>query len=321
MVQGPTRDHPSQNHTEDRSSVSLEHPAEQPSASRVLDMQQNEMTPSCGLSPEGASNEESPNSLPLEGGGAGFAAGDAATEGVEKQLPQSRHWQNAECLASSPEEEPKMRIASLLRAPKMRSVWQVGGHSQQNGSNMKKTLYIAAKVLRITVMVLVGILVVVNVYLLIRRYAFHDPTPTVFGLASANVETGSMKPLINEDDFVFTRAQDSYAVGDIVMYQTTGSYGETIAVTHQIIEIDENGNYITKGVNNQDADIDPVSPEQVVGKVFAVWHGFGKVAAFFRSPAGICVLLIAAVGVWLLIDLIPGGKKKEIDEQEAGENN
>ena len=186
---------------------------------------------------------------------------------------------------------------------------------------MKKTLYIAAKVLRIAIMVLVGILVVVNVYLLIRRYAFHDPTPTVFGLASANVETGSMQPLINEDDFVFTRAQDSYAVGDIVMYQTTGSYGETIAVTHQIIEIDENGNYITKGVNNQDADIDPVSPEQVVGKVFAVWHGSGKAAAFSRSPAGICVLLIAAVGVWLLIDLIPGGKKKEIDEQEAGENN
>ena len=115
MVQGPTRDHPSQNHTEDRSSVSLEHPAEQPSASRVLDMQQNEMTPSCGLSPEGASNEESPNSLPLEGGGAGFAAGDAATEGVEKQLPQSRHRQSAECLASSPEEEPKNNVGTLSR--------------------------------------------------------------------------------------------------------------------------------------------------------------------------------------------------------------
>lgn len=115
MVQGPTRDHPSQNHTEDRSSVSFEHPAEQPSASRVLDMQQNEMTPSCGLSPEGASNEESPNSLPLEGGGAGFAAGDAATEGVEKQLPQSRHRQSAECLASSPEEEPKNNVGTLSR--------------------------------------------------------------------------------------------------------------------------------------------------------------------------------------------------------------
>ena len=34
---------------------------------------------------------------------------------------------------------------------------------------MKKTLYIAAKALRIAIMVLVGILVVVNVYLLIRR--------------------------------------------------------------------------------------------------------------------------------------------------------
>ena len=115
MVQGPTRDHPSQNHTEDRSSVSLEHPAEQPSASRVLDMQQNETTPSRSLPPEGASSEESPNSLPLEGGGAGFAAGDAATEGVEKQLPQSRHRQSAECLASSPEEEPKNNVGTPSR--------------------------------------------------------------------------------------------------------------------------------------------------------------------------------------------------------------
>ena len=100
MVQGPTRDHPSQNHTEDRSSVSLEHPAEQPSASRVLDMQQNETTPSVTFGDsslgEGAKSEDS---LPLEGGGAVFAAGDAATEGVEKQPPQSRHRQNAECLA------------------------------------------------------------------------------------------------------------------------------------------------------------------------------------------------------------------------------
>ena len=115
MVQGPTRDHPSQNHTEDRSSVSLEHPAEQPSASRVLDMQQNETTPSCSLPPEGASSEELPNSLPLEGGGAVFAAGDAATEGVEKQLPQSRHRQSAECLASSPEEEPKNNVGTPSR--------------------------------------------------------------------------------------------------------------------------------------------------------------------------------------------------------------
>ena len=186
---------------------------------------------------------------------------------------------------------------------------------------MKKVLHIASLAFRILLAVFVGILVILNVYLLIQRFAFKNAVPTVFGYASAAVVSGSMEPEINIGDFVFTRAQDSYAVGDIVMYQTTGSYGETIAVTHQIIEIDENGNYITKGVNNQDADIDPVSPEQVVGKVFAVWHGFGKVAAFFRSPAGICVLLIAAVGVWLLIDLIPGGKKKDIDEQEAGENN
>ncbi len=68
---------------------------------------------------EGAENKEPQNGLPLEGGGAVFAAGDTATEGVEKQLPQSRHRQSAECLASSPEEEPEMRIASRQEEPEM----------------------------------------------------------------------------------------------------------------------------------------------------------------------------------------------------------
>ncbi len=98
MVQGPTRDHPSQNHTEDRSSVSLEHPAEQPSASRVLDMQQNETTPSRSLPPEGASSEESPNSLPPEG---------ASNEESPNSLPP----EGASSEETPPRKAPKNRRA------------------------------------------------------------------------------------------------------------------------------------------------------------------------------------------------------------------
>ena len=93
-----------------------------------------------------------------------------------------------------------------------------------------------------------------------------------------------------------------------------------IAVTHEIIQIDENGHYITKGVNNESADIKPVPPENVVGKVVAVWRGFGKAAEFFQSPAGICILLVIVIVVWFLIDLIPGGKKKHSDEENSAEN-
>ena len=104
------------------------------------------------------------------------------------------------------------------------------------------------------------------------------------------------------------------------MYQTAGTGGEMIAVTHEIIQIDENGHYITKGVNNESADIKPVPPENVVGKVVAVWRGFGKAAEFFQSPAGICILLVIVIVVWFLIDLIPGGKKKHSDEEGSADN-
>ena len=64
----------------------------------------------------------------------------------------------------------------------------------------------------------------------------------------------------------------------------------------------------------------------VMSLLFILIAGAIELASFlFRMrtrPVFIAgVLLIAAVGVWLLIDLIPGGKKKDIDEQEAGENN
>ena len=185
---------------------------------------------------------------------------------------------------------------------------------------MKKVLHIASLAIRILLAVFVGILVILNVYLLIQRFAFKNAVPTVFGYASAAVVSGSMEPEINIGDFVFTRAQDSYAVGDIVMYQTAGTGGEMIAVTHEIIQIDENGHYITKGVNNESADIKPVPPENVVGKVVAVWRGFGKAAEFFQSPAGICILLVIVIFVWFLIDLIPGGKKKHSDEEGSADN-
>lgn len=187
-------------------------------------------------------------------------------------------------------------------------------------TSMKKVLHIVSLAVRILLAVFVGIMVVLNVYLLIQKFAFKNAVPTVFGYASAAVVSGSMEPEINVGDFVITRARDSYAVGDVVMYQTSGTGGEVIAVTHEIIAIDENGDFITKGINNESADVKPVPPENVVGKVVAVWRGFGNVAAFLQSPAGICILLVVVIIIWFLIDLIPGGKKKHSDEENSAEN-
>ena len=183
----------------------------------------------------------------------------------------------------------------------------------------KALLWVKRVALGIVFAVLLFLLFIFSV-LAADRVIAKSTIPSVFGFSPLTVLTGSMEPEINIGDFVITRARESYAVGDVVMYQTSGTGGEVIAVTHEIIAIDENGDFITKGINNESADVKPVPPENVVGKVVAVWRGFGNVAAFLQSPAGICILLVVVIIIWFLIDLIPGGKKKHSDEENSAEN-
>lgn len=176
---------------------------------------------------------------------------------------------------------------------------------------MKKALSIFLLVLRIVLVTAVGLLAVLNVYLLVQRYAYHNEMPLVFGYAWATVGSGSMEPELNVGDFIIVHEEESYAVGDIISFVTQEGGKPT---THEIIAV-ENGNFITKGTNNNAADIDPVAPDQVVGKVVAVWPGFGSVMDFFRTPAGIFVLVVAVVVIWLVLDFASSARRrKEKDE-------
>ena len=175
---------------------------------------------------------------------------------------------------------------------------------------MKKAVSITLLIVRIVLVAAVGALAVFNVYLLVQRYAFHNEMPLVFGYASATVVSGSMEPEINVGDFVIVHRQDSYEVGDVISFENGGVY-----TTHEIVRI-EDGKFITKGTNNEAEDPSPVEMSQVVGKVVAVWRNFGNVIDFFRTPAGIFVLVVAVVVIWLVLDAVSSirRRKKEKDE-------
>ncbi len=165
----------------------------------------------------------------------------------------------------------------------------------------KKNKY-SALFRRIALAVL-GILLGLNVYLANARSLAGKKLPMPFGIGTAVVLSGSMEPTLSVNDVIIVREQESYNVGDIVVYEN----GREMIV-HKIIE--KNGDTLTtKGDANNTAD-EPISTEAVKGKVaFSVPYA-GAIVKALRSPVGAIVIILAAV-------LLTEGsfrRKKESDE-------
>ena len=126
---------------------------------------------------------------------------------------------------------------------------------------MKRIKFIA----RTLLILFVGLVVGFNLYSWNARSLTGNELPMPMGYGAALVLTGSMEPTIMADDLILVSAHESYDAGDIVVYQSG-----RILVVHRILRMEENA-IITKGDANQ-AEDEPVAPEQIKGKVIAVIH-------------------------------------------------
>lgn len=89
-----------------------------------------------------------------------------------------------------------------------------------------------------------------------------------FGVQPTVIYSGSMRPGIDVGDIVIISKVPIEEIheGDIIQYKTANS---TIPIVHRVYNISYNGDiklYITKGDANNEPDINPVLPEQIVGK-------------------------------------------------------
>ena len=101
---------------------------------------------------------------------------------------------------------------------------------------------------RLLILVLCGLALGVNVYLLNARNLMHNMLPMPFGYGAAVVLSGSMETTFSAGDLIIVEDTDEYAVRDIVVYQDRNSL-----VVHRIIEIDDEF-VITQGDANNAPD-------------------------------------------------------------------
>jgi signal peptidase len=129
------------------------------------------------------------------------------------------------------------------------------------------------------------------------------------------VMSGSMSPEIGVGDVIITKTVDpaSIRVGDIITYAPR-SYG--IVITHRVVDIDEAGDFVTKGDAVEDVDINTVKPDQVIGKHDLTIPLLGYLLHYAHQPIGFVILIVLPVILLIASELksiINSGNEKQMN--------
>lgn len=159
------------------------------------------------------------------------------------------------------------------------------------------------RVISVLLVIILLLGLALNVYMIAARLITRDPQPTVFGWSYAVVVSGSMSGSIEMNDLIVFHREPPYAVGDVVTFRSTGG----AVVTHRIVG-EENGAFITKGDANNAPDFEPLSPENIIGRLRLRIPRIGAIAGFLNTPVGMVSLVLLLLLIIELPQLTRRGK-------------
>lgn len=124
------------------------------------------------------------------------------------------------------------------------------------------------------------------------------------GYTPLTVASDSMSPTFRAGDLIIIRKCDPETLkeGDIVTFHTIIN-NEFALNTHRITEIQDLGgarNYVTKGDNNELADIHMIADGDIVGKYVGHLAGFGKVMSFLSSSLGFLLVIVLPLLIFFI---------------------
>ena len=153
--------------------------------------------------------------------------------------------------------------------------------------------------------VLVSICLVFGIYSFICLKIVKKDYVNYFGYTYFEILTGSMEDEINVDDYVFVKLTDDVKKDDIISYIKDGN-----VVTHRIVKIDDK-EIVTRGDANN-IDDDPISKNQVIGKVIHVGRNYGKYVKVATEP----IVLITFFATLILFSIAFSNSKERsiVDE-------
>ncbi|WP_455682711.1 signal peptidase I [Thomasclavelia sp.] len=167
---------------------------------------------------------------------------------------------------------------------------------------MKKIFNIISTFIFIVLIALAGILFV----------------PKAFNIQPTAVLSGSMEPTYPVGSLIFVDhnvSKDDIEVGKAITFKIS----DTTLVTHRVVEINDKGEYVTKGDANKSNDGDEVKFENVVGMPKFVIPYLGYIATYATTKSGM-ILLITIILVLILLTFIPDWISSDKKDKSKGGN-
>lgn len=181
----------------------------------------------------------------------------------------------------------------------------------------KENVKIVKKIIEI-----IAIILIYNIILIVISSANKMSIINIFGYKSYIIKTNSMEPTIKVNDVLITKKveKEKIKVGDVITFIKNGE-----VITHRITQIDENGEYTTKGDNNNIEDTFKISYENIEGKHIVTIPYLGKIVEILDNK--IVFLVITLIILIFVFMTIQKQEKKDIRkekkriEDEKRENN
>ena len=152
----------------------------------------------------------------------------------------------------------------------------------------KKKHKIRSLIFRIFLILVAGLTVGLSVFSWNAGKLLGNQLPMPFGVGASVILTGSMEPTLKVNDLVIVTEQDSYEVGDIVVYQSMNDL-----IIHRIVSIDDT-EVVTKGDANNISD-DPIEQDQIKGKFVFRIPIIGFLIRMIKTVPGTMIVLALAV--------------------------
>jgi len=115
--------------------------------------------------------------------------------------------------------------------------------------------------------------------------------PVAYNLVSGS----SMEPILHGGDLAVARRQDTYHLGDIIVFRTEGGN-----VIHRIVGGSAEEGFITQGDNRDGFDQWRPTPKDILGKMWFRIPAGGHVVAVLRSPMVLAALAASAAAFLVL---------------------
>lgn len=159
--------------------------------------------------------------------------------------------------------------------------------------------------------------------------------PNLFGFNVLVVQSASMEPTIEPGDVVIVKSKKkdtspALQVQDVITFKQIMSSGEKPTwITHRVVDVTTAGGntmYITKGDANDTQDKDPVTENNLLGKVVATVPKMGFFFDFIKQPLGMFVCIGLPILILILFEAINlirtvrTPEEKLVEEAEEREN-